>query len=94
MSRRVLVCYVYGVDFKNADDELIADREFESEAERDDFLALPDDEFFAGLPEGDYRVYQYCRPIYRPAVYGVDYGRGSVKRRFGGGHVPKGAYQF
>lgn len=29
-----------------------------------------------------------------PAVYGVDYGKGSVKHRFGGGYVPRKAYQF
>jgi len=32
--------------------------------------------------------------VYRRPIYGVDYGNGSVKARFGGGYVPRKAYQF
>ncbi len=33
--------------------------------------------------------------LYRRAILGVDYGAGSVKNgRFGGGYVPRNAYQF
>lgn len=33
-------------------------------------------------------------PVYRRPIMGIDYGSGSVKNRFGGGYVPRGAYQF
>jgi len=32
--------------------------------------------------------------VYREGVYGKDYGKGSVKNRFGGARVPSGAHQF
>lgn len=33
--------------------------------------------------------------VYRRPVYGIDYGNGSIKNgRFGGGYVPRKAYQF
>ena len=38
--------------------------------------------------------YAQINTVYRTAVRGIDYGRGSVANRFGGAHVPKGAYQF
>jgi hypothetical protein len=37
--------------------------------------------------------YAQINTVYRTAVRGIDYGRGSVANRFAG-HTPKGVYQF
>lgn len=82
----IFVGYEWGIDFF-CGDELIQTVTFADEAIFNDAFDHPQ------WPEGSTNMESWKRPLYRAPIYGVDYGPGSVKRRFGGGYVPRGAYQ-
>lgn len=90
--------YTWGISFyqgDGGDDAPIEELSFPGEAERDAlYNALAEDEDHPEWPDGATRMKAWSEPQYRPAIYGVDYGRGSVSARFGGGYVPRSAYQF
>ena len=94
MSHDIYIGDEYGIDFLDADGKLIEERVFESEEERDAFLGLPDAEFVEGAPKGWAKAKPWQSPLYRRAMRGIDFGVGSVKRRFPQGFTPRGAYQF
>lgn len=86
----------FGIDFLDKAGTIVQEMIFEGEAERDQHFDLldanqDDDELW---PENAARITAWSRQVYRQPICGVDYGPGSVKRRFGGGYVPRSAYQF
>lgn len=88
--------YIYGIDFYNEADEIIKEIDFgQSEEAREIFWHLLEDETKKDLwPAGAVRVADWKRAVMHQPIRGIDYGPGSVKRRFGGGHVPRSTYQF
>lgn len=84
----------YGIDLKNEAGEVVQELTFSSEAQRDaHWDALAADPDHPEWPETAVHATAWSRKTYRRPIYGVDYGPGSQKRRFGG-HVPRDAYQF
>lgn len=87
----------WGIDFLDKDGELIEERPYANYVAREEaWKELQTDkrtvEEGGPWPEGAEGIRAWSRQV--KLVYGVDYGPGSIKRRFGGGRVPKGAYQF
>lgn len=92
---QVVVGTQYGIDFFDADDALISEVVFADQASRDaQMAALGADDNHPAWPGTAVRLVEWRRDVTRPAVRGIDYGPGSVKARFGGGRVPRGAYEF
>lgn len=92
----IFVAIEYGIDFVDVDENVIEERVFANQADRDAFMGLPDGEFYAQFPDNPAAetAVPWERKRYRAPIYGIDYGPGSVQARFGGGYVPRGAYQF
>ena len=86
----------FGIDFFDENDVLVKEMSFAEDGAKRDALydALGDDENHQEWPETAVRITGWHREVYRQPMSGVDYGRGSVKRRFGGGYVPRSAYQY
>lgn len=84
---------LYYIEFIDKDDQIVGTLQLPKE-ERDALALIwsygDDDERF---PETAVTARTYYRQREQP-VYGIDYGPGSIKRRFGGGRVPSGARQF
>ena len=85
---------IYGLDFKDADGNLLKEMNFgrDEEAMQDYYHRLDDDDSL--WPDGAARVDHWQRNVMRPPIRGIDYGPGSQKRRFGNGRVPRGVHQF
>ena len=84
----------YGIDFLNGCGDLVQEMVFQTPEERlEVYNAVSTDDNNPHWPETAVEYNPWERHIYRAPVYGVDYGPGSIKRRFGG-RVPCGAYQF
>lgn len=89
----------YGMDFYGEGGRIIKEVSFgldqEGKAAQDAAYAAleadPDSELW---PTDAERIMCWQRPKYRQPIKGLDYGAGSVKRRFGNGRVPRGAHQF
>jgi len=87
---------VFGIDFYDEDDKIVKEMSFGAdEATRDTFFQRLEDE-----PDNDdiwpidaVRVEDTRQSVMRAPIRGIDYGPGSQKRRFGGGHVPRSTYQ-
>jgi hypothetical protein len=90
--------YEYGIDFIDAGGVEIDSMVFATETAREEFwhelAALDDFAKHADVPAGTERITAWSRKTFRRPIYGVDYGPGSQKHRFGGGYVPRSAYQF
>lgn len=83
----------YGIDFYDAENNLILEHTAASEEDRDALVEQLQDDDSPAWPVKAMRFEPWSRRIERQAIYGVDYGPGSVKRRFGG-YVPRSAYQL
>lgn len=87
MTNLIFTGYEWGIDFYNAAGDIIHTDTYTDEKEFDaafDNPQWPDDTAV--------RLDSWKRPCYRLPVMGVDYGPGSVSRRFGG-YVPRSAYE-
>lgn len=82
---------VYGVHFEDVDGNELLELVYPSAEERD--AALQDIDALAPAGATTY-VTWHDEQWVRDLIYGVDYGRGSLKHRFGGGHVPRNLYQY
>ncbi len=91
---RIFTGYEYGIDFYDKNDVLIEERTFNSEDDRDATVKDLEDDDHAAWPKAAIRSQPWQRKKYRAAIYGVDYGPGSVKQRFSGMRVPRSAYRF
>ena len=95
VNGHVIVGWRHSLEFIDGDEKLLESVDFESEQALDRALiALEEDENHPLWPEGSVRVQNRVTAVTRPAIRGVDFGTGSQKRRFGGGRVPRGAYQY
>ena len=91
----ITIANQHGIDFYDADGQIIKEHIADDEASRDALWEeLAADENHPEWPEGAVRIKDWNRKVQRLPISGVDYGPGSVKRRFGNGRVPRGAYQF
>jgi len=84
---QIFTGYKYGIDFFNEAGEIVHTDIFDTEAAFDTAFDNPT------WPETAVSLDSWKRKQFRAAVYGVDYGPGSVKARFGG-YVPRSAYQL
>lgn len=90
----ITVATQYGIDFSDDEGQVIREYIAPDKQTRDDLVNQwetgEDNPLF---PPDAKTIFSWQRNITRPAVCGVDYGPGSVNRRFGG-KAPRGAYQF
>ena len=87
----------YFITFLDADDNELEEKPFPNWIAREeawDKLQADDRTVEEGgpWPVGAAKVRSHSRDV--KATYGVDYGPGSAKLRFGGNRVPRGAHQF
>ena len=92
----ITIAIQYGIDFKDKDDNVISEFIATDEASRDELHdALANDDNHPAWPSDKaVHITAWSRKVQRQPISGVDYGPGSVKRRFGNGRCPRGTYQF
>ncbi len=87
--------YEYGFDFLDGNGESVEEKVFSTIEECVALHDALDDPYHPAWPETAASVSEtWQRAKYRHPVCGVDYGPGSIKRRFGGGYVPRSTYQY
>ena len=83
----------YGIDFKNADGVILREYIATNKNGRNQLVeSLVADDNHHMWPVEAVTMTTWERPQYRNPICGLDYGAGSVSRRFGG-YTPRSAYQ-
>jgi len=94
MSNGIYTGTTWAIDFYDAQEKIIKTMTFEDDQNGFDamFEAL-DNPCHPEWPDTAVRLDTWRRDNYRDPILGLDYGPGSVSRRFGG-YVPRGTYQL
>jgi hypothetical protein len=82
---------VWGIHYEDEFGNELLEMVFDTEAEQQEAIKNASD----NAPSGAVVFLSWCDEVFvRPLISGVDYGRGSLKYKFGGGYVPRAAYQY
>jgi len=93
----VYVGLLWGVQFVDEQDEQVGDILWiglDDEGEKAVASFFADKSNTKHWPVGATDIHDITKDGYRHPIYGIDYGAGSVKRRFSGIKVPRSTYQF
>lgn len=85
----------FSIDFKDESGNVFETLSYDTGNERDAVAQqLQSNDAHPLWPQTAVKITIYWQRIERTPIFGVDYGVGSVKRRFGNGRVPRGAYRL